>query len=146
MIGKEIDCRICATTLQQLIGPKTQTQTPEHEKSGIYKITCNTCHKAYVGQTGRNLNLRLREHTQYIKNNDPHSAYALHILNCRHEYGNIKDTMTLLKQINKPSLLLPFEQMYIQNFHRNNKLIPEQHPNEHNTMFELLQYTLHPPP
>jgi hypothetical protein len=46
--------------------------------------------------------------------------------------------MTLLKQISKPSLLLPFEQMYIQIFHRNNELIPEQHPNEHNPMFEIL--------
>ena len=44
---------------------------------------------------------------------DSCSTYALHILNCRHEYGNIIDTMTLLKQINKQSLLLPYEQMYI---------------------------------
>ena len=32
------------------------------------------------------------------------------------EYGNINDTMTLLKQINKPSILLPYEHMYIQIF------------------------------
>ena len=68
------------------------------------KITCKNCHKAYVGQTSRNLKSRFRKHTRYIKNNDPRSAYARHILNCRHEYGNINDTMTLLKQINhKPS-------------------------------------------
>jgi hypothetical protein len=119
------------TTLQQLITPTTQTRTSEYEKSGICKITCNTCQKAYVGQTSRNLNQRFREHARYIKNNDPHSAYALHILNCRHEYGNINNTIALLKQINKPSLLLSFEQMYIQIFHRNNELMPEQHPNEH---------------
>jgi hypothetical protein len=51
--------------------------------------------------------------------------------------------MTLLKQINKPSLLLPYEQMYIQIFRRNNENIPEQHSNEHNPMFELLQHTPH---
>jgi len=39
--------------------------------------------KAYVGQTNRNLNLRFREYVRYIKNNDPLSAYAAHILNCR---------------------------------------------------------------
>jgi len=91
-----------------------------------------------VGQTNRNLNLRFREHVRYIKNNDPRSAYALHILNCRHEYGNINDTTTLLKQINMPSLLFPYEEMYVQIFHRNYELIPEQHPNEHNPMFEFL--------
>ena len=46
--------------------------------------------------------------------------------------------MALLKQINKPSLMLPYEQMYTQILHRNNELIPEQHLNEHNPMFELL--------
>jgi hypothetical protein len=116
--------------LQQLIRPKTQIQASEHDKSRTYKITCNTFRKSYVGQTSRNLNLRFREYVRYIKNNYTRSAYALHILNRRHEYGNINDTMTLLKQINKPSLLLPYDQMYIQIFHRNNELIPERHPNE----------------
>ena len=120
----------------------------EHEKSGIYKITCKTYHKAYVGQKSRNLKSRFREHTRYIKNIDPSSAYALHILNCRHEYGNIDDTMTLLKQINTPTFLLPYEQMYTQSFHHNNELIPEQHLNEHNPMFDLLHSntTHHNPP
>ena len=36
----------------------------------------------------------------------------MHILNCRQEYDNIDNTMTLLKQINKPNLLHPYEQMY----------------------------------
>jgi len=79
------------TTLHQFIRPKKQTRMPDHEKSGIYKITCNTCHKAYVGQTSRNLRPRYQERTRYIKNNDPRSAYALHILNSRHEYGNINE-------------------------------------------------------
>jgi hypothetical protein len=66
-------------------------------------------------------------------------AYALHILNCRYGYGNINDTMTLLKQIDDSTLLLPYEEMYIQSFHHNNELRPEQLPNEHNRMFELIQ-------
>ena len=92
-----------------------------------------------MGQTSCNLKSKYQEHIQYIKNNDPRSSYALHILNCRHEYGNINDSMTLLKRINKPVLLLPYEQMYIQSFYHNNELIPEQHLNKHNPMFEFLQ-------
>jgi len=135
------------TTLHHLITPITPTRLQEHEKSGIYKITCKTCHNAYVGQASRNLKSRFREHIRYIKNNDPRSAYALHILNCRHEHGNIANTMTLLKQINTPNLLLPYKQMY-QSFHHNNELIPEQHLNEHNPMFDLRHSntTRHNPP
>jgi phosphoribulokinase len=90
-----------------------------------------------MGQTSRNLKMRFQEHTRYIKNNDPRSSYALHTLNCGHEYGNINSTMTLLQQVNKPSLLLPYEQMFIQSLHHSNELITEQHPNEYNPMFEL---------
>jgi len=94
-----------------------------------------------------NLKSRFREHTRYIKNNDHRSAYALHILNCRHEYGNIEDTTTLLKQINTPTFLLPYEKKYIQSFYHNNELIPE-HLKEHNPMFDLLHSntTCHNPP
>ena len=77
------------------------------------------------------------QHTRYIKNNDPRSAYALHILNCRHKYGNMENTMTLLKPINTPNLLLPYEQMHIQALYLNNELIPEQQPNEPNHMFQI---------
>ena len=125
------------TITQQLTQTIPQNHTSDYEKSGIYKIKCNTCHKAYVVQTSRDLKARFREHTRYIKNNDPCSAYALHILNCRHEYRNIENTMTLLKSINAPNLLLPYEQMYIQTLHLNNELIPEQQPNEPNPMFQL---------
>jgi len=44
-----------ATTLHHPIKRTAPTRLQEHEKSGIYKITYKTCHKVYVGQTGRNL-------------------------------------------------------------------------------------------
>jgi hypothetical protein len=44
--------------LQQLTRPTTQNPKSDYEKSGIYKITCKTCHKSYVGQTSHNLRLR----------------------------------------------------------------------------------------
>jgi len=44
--------------------------------------------------------------------------------------------MTLLKPLNNPSLLLPYEQYYIQSFHHEGKLIPEQSPGETNPQFQ----------
>jgi len=64
----------------------------------------------------------------------------VHILNNGHEYGKINDTMSLLKPIKKPHLLLPFEQMYIQTLHSNSELIPEQELNDSNRLFELIQH------
>ena len=51
----------------------------------------------------------------------------------QHKYGQMNSTMTLLKPLNNPNLLLPYEQYYIQSLHHEGKLIPEQNPGEKNT-------------
>ena len=53
--------------------------------------------KSYVGQTGSSIEIRHGEHVRYIETNNPLSAYAFHILNNRHEYGNPEHTIQLLQ-------------------------------------------------
>jgi hypothetical protein len=93
---------------------------------------------SYIGQTSYSLKHRYQECIRYIKQNDPHSAYPLHILNNKHEEGPIKDTMTLLNLINTTTPLIPFEQLYIQSYHHHKQLIPEQHIGDHNPMYQLI--------
>ena len=71
----------CNDTIAQLLKPANNTtlHTP-YDRSGIYSLTCCTCHQAYVGQASRSLKLHYQEHTRSIRNNNPTSAYALHIL------------------------------------------------------------------
>jgi len=69
--------------------------------SRIYKLKCNTCNNAYIGQPGRSITIRHKEHTRYIKTNNLISVYALHRLNNRHEYGTAEETLELLKPCNK---------------------------------------------
>ena len=85
-----------------------------YDRSVIYKLTCMICNKAYVCQTSWNLKQHYKEHTCYIQNNNPQSAYALHILNNQHEYGPMEKTMTLLKPVKNTSLLTQYEQFFIQ--------------------------------
>jgi hypothetical protein len=66
----------------------------------MYKLKYKNCNNLYVGQTGRSIRIRHREHTRYMKPN-PISAYAFHILNIKHEYGNADQTTQLLKPCNK---------------------------------------------
>jgi hypothetical protein len=49
--------------------------------------------------------------------------------------------MTLLKRINKTSLLLPYEQLYIQSNHQHKQLISEQYIGDHNLIYELIHKT-----
>jgi len=68
-------------TIYDLTKPETKSNTHEHKQCGIYKLTWNTRKLLYVGRTSRNLKQRYQEHTPYIKQNYPQSAYALHTLN-----------------------------------------------------------------
>jgi len=61
----------------------------------------NFHNKAYIGQSGRSMTVRYKEHIRYIRTNNPTSAYAIHILNNRHEYGRADETLKLLKPCNK---------------------------------------------
>ena len=55
-----------------------------HLQNGIYNINSLTFNKTYDGQTGRKFFLRYLEHLQHTRNNNPHSAYAMLILNHEH--------------------------------------------------------------
>jgi hypothetical protein len=35
--------------------------------------------------------IKFQKYKRYIKHNEPHSAHALNILNCKHEYGTFGD-------------------------------------------------------
>jgi len=118
-------------TIQQLTKTEPKNHTHEHNRSGINKLTYNACKLLYIGQTSRNLKQRYQEHIRYIWNNGPQSAYAQHILKNQHEYGPITDTITLLKFEQKTSILIPYEQLYIQTYHPNGHLIPEQNTTNH---------------
>ena len=92
---------------------------------------------SYTGQTSRDLTHKYREHNHYIRNNDPQSAHVQHILRNQHEYGTITNTMTLLNPIHKTSLLIPYEQLFIQTHECNGTLITDQNRGEQNHLFEL---------
>jgi hypothetical protein len=85
--------------------------------SGIYKIKCNSCNNAYIGQSAISITIRHKEHTRYIRTNKPISAYVLHILNNRHEYGTAEETLELLKPCNKGTRMKCWEAFYMQAFH-----------------------------
>jgi len=74
---------------------------------------------------------------RYNKQNDPQSAYALHILNNKQAYGPVNNT-SLLKQVKKKDpLQILFERFYIQSHYHHNQLVLEQNKGERNLMYQL---------
>jgi len=109
--------------------------------SRIYKLKCNTCNNVYVGQSERSINIRHEEHIRYIRTNNPLSAYALHILQNRHEYGTTADTVQILKICQKGTHMNCWEALYMQVFHQHRVLITEQQVSDTNPLYELASTT-----
>jgi hypothetical protein len=73
----------------------------------------------------------------FVRVLNPQSAYAQHILQNLHKYGTINDTMLLLQPVHTTTMLVPYEQLFIQNYHHMGKLIPQQHRGEPNPLLQL---------
>ena len=53
----------------------------------VYKINCNNCNASYVGQTGRQLNTRIKEHKNHInRNSTVKSVITEHKINFQHDF------------------------------------------------------------
>ena len=68
-------CNTCPfiTNTVSISGPKNSTQITDHfdctSRNVIYCIRCTACNQLYIGETGRRLGDRFREHIWDVKNN-----------------------------------------------------------------------------
>jgi len=107
--------------------------TQKHHKmdkythSGVYKLTCPDCNKAYVGQTGKSFLARYNEHKQAFRNNCHTSKFAQHLLEQAHSFSTINNTMQILHYQKKSTHLNTMECYYIHaEFAANNHLNDSQ--------------------
>ena len=55
------------------------------ERSGVYKIVCDDCQGVYIGETGRQMKIRVAEHKKaWEKRVVGKSAFADHLINSGH--------------------------------------------------------------
>jgi len=95
----------------------------------------------YVGQSGKSINIRHNEHVRYKRTNNRQSAYALHILKNRHEYGPTVDTLQLLKTCSKDKHMKCWAALFMQAFHQHGILNAEQQVSDSNPPYELINVT-----
>ena len=107
----------------------------------IYRLQCMTCNRVYIGQTGRYISSRYKEHIRYVKYNNPQSAYAMHILNNRHEFEPDTEILKLLKHCTKGSNMKVWENLFIREHHIRVSLILEQQVGEYNPLYRLANLT-----
>ena len=55
------------TTLRHTLTNVKDKEQPYDRQGAVYKINCADCQATYIGETGRNLNMRLTEHKRSTK-------------------------------------------------------------------------------
>jgi hypothetical protein len=101
------------------------------------ELKCNMFNKAYIGQTGRAISVRHKEHLRYIRNNNPVSAYAIHILHNRHKFGPAEETLKLLKPFSKSTKMNCWETLFMNMHYKQDLLISEQQTTDTNPLSDL---------
>jgi hypothetical protein len=66
-----------------------------YEQNSIYKVTCQSCHKVYIRQTGWTLTTRYKELIRNIRFNEEVSAFAQHIPGKGHQYGPMEQIVEM---------------------------------------------------
>ena len=63
----------------------------------MWAITCKDCTRIYLGQTGRKLGDRVKEHERAIKKGDVNNACAKHNVETKHEI-ELQDVKVVYKE------------------------------------------------
>lgn len=95
----------------------------KEEMSGVYKLTCGTCPKMYVGQTGRNFKKRIDEHKKCFLKNKNNSTFANHLLEEQHSFN---DNFEILHTSMKGAKLTLLESLEINRYKKSNNLLNDQ--------------------
>jgi hypothetical protein len=111
---KHTNVRIAFHTRNSILSHLTNhTHKNQYLSSGIYKLTCPDCNKAYIGQTGRNFSIRFNEHNQAFCKNSTSSNVAQHLNEHAHSFGTIDTTTHILQHQKKGPHLNTLEKFYI---------------------------------
>ena len=124
-------------TIQKRLMHNRQT-TDIHSRSGVYKLTCPDCKKAYVEQTGRSFAIRFQEHKMAFKTGNKPSNFAKHLMEHTHSLGPIHNTLQVLQLHNKGAHLNMIERFHIYSEYSNNNHLKDESTIFPNKIFDIL--------
>jgi diphthamide synthase subunit DPH2 len=114
------------------------TQSDKYAQSGVYKLTCQDCNRAYVGQTGRDFHTRYKEHKRAFKYNTLQSKFAKHLQEHGHSFGNMENIMQVIKIQGKGTHLNTIQKFHIHKETLNNNQLNKDHAETTNLIFNTI--------
>jgi hypothetical protein len=140
---KNFDIGIAYTTGSNLYKLLTQKNHSIHtsdpyNRNGVYQLTCTTCNKRYIGQTGRPFRTRFKEHERDFKHNTYKSNFARHLAEEQHPFPPINECMEILHHVKKGPMLNTIERFFIYRETNNNNQLNDANTTTHNAIFDTV--------
>ena len=77
--------KIAVTSGKKIGGMLTEKKGSDYQDfSVVYKVPCGSCDKSYIGETGRGINIRIKEHKRDLRNDMDYSAFVVHAHETHH--------------------------------------------------------------
>jgi hypothetical protein len=82
--------------IERLLSTHCNLIQNKYDKYGIYQLTCPSCNKKYIGQTGGQFRIGFQEHFRDNKCMKNKSKFAQHLLQNEHPIGPMENTMDII--------------------------------------------------
>ena len=118
-------------TQDRIFNSSSINKRDKFTNSGVYKFQCSSCSSHYIGQTGRNFNIRYTEHVKALKFNR-YSAIAQHMRETGHAFTHIDNDLGILHTAPKGLKLnsLESQEIFIHHKREPDNLLNETTPFE----------------
>jgi len=116
-------------TIGNLLSHKNPTPN-KFSLSGVYKLTCPNCNKAYVRQTGRRFVMQYNGHEKAFRNKSHTSSFTKHLNEEAYSFSPMNSSMQILHCHKKGANLNILER-----FHIHTDFAANNHLNKNQTVF-----------
>lgn len=125
-------------TIGKLLTTRKHHKKQKYDNCGIYQLTCPTCSKKYIGQTGRPFKTRFQEHFRDFKYKNNKSSFAQHLLENNHSIGPMETIMDTIHVTNKGRMMDTLEKFYIFRETRHDNQINDRLTVKPNVIFDVI--------
>jgi hypothetical protein len=138
---KHTNIRIAFTIRNNLGKLLTSLRDDQHtdiySRNGVYQLTCNTCHKQYIGRLA-SFRTRFKEHEQDYRHNSGKSLYGKHLVDYNHPLQSIDSSMHILRTAENGRLLNVIEKFYFHTETTANNQLNDRMTAEYNILFDVI--------
>lgn len=122
----------------KLLSKQNNSQQNKYDRSGVHQLKFQDCGRKYIGQKGRPFHVIIKEHFRDYKYKNNKSNFVKHLLENRHSFNSIENSMDILHTTSNGKMLNSMEIFYIYRETKNNSQMNDRPIKAPNIIFDII--------